>query len=117
MSEMNERKIVECTDELAARFGKRYAVNEPNMAKLSKVYNFFRSLSEDEGGEVRCFDIQKESTNATVSFEVSILDLHLDSLARFIEILQYIDVFDAKSTESGGLLISAVISHVWEDIT
>lgn len=124
MSEMNERKVVECAQELATQiengrteFGGKYVVNEHNMKKFSKVYDFFRQIADEDGGEVRCFDVHPESVSASVSIEISLLDLYRDSLKQFVDILQYIDVFEASPTDdSDGILITVSVTNVWEDV-
>lgn len=123
MSEMKERITFECGGELArqiekrwAEFNGKYTVNDCNMEKFSKVYDFFYNLADEDGGEIRCFNIHPETTHASVSIEVSLLDLNGGLMRQFIDILQCVDVFEAKSTASGGLMISASVNQVWEAV-
>lgn len=114
MPEMKKRRIIDCTDELEAKSDGKYAVDKRGMDKFTHVYKFFCGLAEEDGGDVECFDMESDPTSAGVSVEVSMVDLYRDSMAQFVETLQYIDVFDVRATESGTLLISAIVSHVWE---
>ena len=123
MSEMKERELYERAQELALQieekrieFGGEYSVNEHNMDKFRKIYDFFRGLVDNEGGEVRCLDIHPESACASISIETSLIDLHKDAMKQFVDILQYMDVFEVKPTTSDSLLISAGVNHLWETV-
>lgn len=108
MSEMKEY------GEIKAETDEEYAVNKQNMDKFNQVYKFFCNIAEEDGGDVSCFHVNDNRTSFGVSVEISMLDLYRDSIAQFIEILRYIDVLDVKTTESEGILVSAVVDHVWE---
>jgi len=121
MSEMKERVTFKCARELAlqieekcAEFDGKYVLNHANMEKFSKVYDFFYAIADEDGGEVRCFDVHPESERANVSIEVSLVDLYKDTLNDFVDILQYVDVLEIKPTTDDGLQIDAGVNGVWE---
>ena len=94
----------------------KYVMNEHNMEKFGKVYDFFCALADDDGGKVRGFDIRPEYLYAEISIEVSSVDLHRDEMKQFLEVLQYVDVLDIKATTSDGLLICANVKNLWEAV-
>ncbi len=123
MSEMKERAAFRYPQELALQIGEKcaefkgkYVVNNHNMEKFGKVYDFFCRVADEEGGEVRCLDIHPGSAYAHASIEVSLIDLHEDMMKEFVDILQYVEVLEVKPTTSDSLLINAGVNHVWESV-
>jgi len=95
-------------------FEGKYVTNEQNMGKFVKVYNFFRWLADENGGEVIDYDVHPKSIQAKVSIDVPLIDIHKDGMKRFIDILQYVDVFKVAAAEQDNLMIHASVNNVWE---
>lgn len=120
MSNVYENASCEYVRDLAervneARAGGRHTVNASNMAKFNAVYDFFCWLAEDSGVEVKNLDVHPESIHASLSVEIPNVDLHGDDMARFVDILQYVDMFSVNQTPSGDVAICVQVNHVWED--
>lgn len=97
----------------AAMKGSHSTVNVDNMAKFNAVYDFFCWFAEDNGVEIQRLDVRPQSTHASLSIEVPSVDLHGDAMVRFVDILQYVDVFAVKQTASGDLVINVCVNDVW----
>lgn len=107
------RDLSERVNEAVA--GGRGVVNQTNMEKFNKVYDFFCWLADDNDVEVKNLDVCPESVHASFSVEVPSVDLHGDDMVRFVDILQYVDVFSVNQTKSGEVAIYVCVKHVWED--
>lgn len=113
----------ECAHEVALRIEEKcaevngkYVVNEHNLESLCKVYDFFRSVSDEEDGKIEILDIRPESGCVIVSVEVSSVDLHRDGMANFVDILQYVNTIDIASTKPDGIVIRVGVKDVWEAV-
>lgn len=106
------RDLAERVEE--ARAGGQNIVNAANMAKFNAVYDFFCWLADDNGVEVKNLDIRPESVHASFSVEVPNVDLYGDDMVRFVDTLQYVDVFSVNQTPSGDVAIYVCVNHVWE---
>lgn len=115
MSELDSLSKLICKMKEAQReSGKEYIVNDRNMERFNKVYDFFSDLADENCGEIVYFDIRPESTNAKVTIDVPPLDIYQDWLDKFIDVLQYIDVFEVTPSDTDGILVSASVGRVWE---
>ena len=121
MSETKELGAIKPESELAhrieaecAKFKGKYEASVTKLEQLDKVYGFLCYLVKCEDGEIKCLDVNPESNCASIAIEVPLVDLHKDEMKQFIDILQYVDTFDVKTTVDEALLISVGISNVWE---
>jgi len=120
MSDVYENAPCEYVRDLAERVNKaqaggQHTVNAANMAKFNAVYDFFCWLAEDSGVEVKTLDVRPESIHASLSVEIPNVDLHGDDMARFVDTLQYVDVFSVGQTTSGDIVIDVCVNNVWEE--
>ncbi len=120
MSDVYENVPREYVRDLAERVneaqaGGRHTVNAANMAKFNMVYDFFCWLAEDSGVEVKNLDVRPESVHASLSVEIPNVDLHGDEMVRFVDTLQYVDVFSVGQTPSGDIVIDVRVNNVWEE--
>ncbi len=96
------------------RLGANWRLNEENMKKFSRVYELFHMLAYEEDGKLRITDLGPESTSVKVSAEVRTMELRGEGMKLFLEILDYLNTFEMKTTESIQLLISGTVKDVWE---
>lgn len=107
------RDLAERVNEVKA--GGQHTVNAANMAKFNRVYDFFCWLAEDNDVAVKNLDVRPESIHASFSIEVSDVDLHGDAMVKFVDTLQYVDVFSVGQTQSGDIAINVCVNNVWEE--
>lgn len=123
MSEMKANESIEYARDLSTQVLKameeangHYAVNQDNMKRFNRVYDYFVGLAEENDGEVKQLDIRPQSIHARISVEVPSLDLHGDDTKAFLDILGLVDVFAIRQTAPDNLLIETGVDCVWEAV-
>lgn len=92
-------------------------LNQANMERFNKVYDFFARFAEDNGGAVKYVDVRPQSMHANIAVEVSDVDLRGDDVKAFVEILRYVDIFGITQADPDRLTIEAGVKCVWEVLT
>lgn len=110
------KELADKIEEKKKSFEGVYIIDIDNMRRFADVAVYLSTFAKENDGEMVFLNFDPASIHADVSIDVPIVDLPKKELAKFVDILEKVDVFGATPTASGSLRVDMSVNNVWRAV-